>query len=200
MDARKAPAPQVSRAAVQVMILPGVRPFDDVPVNGSKTEYGAIHASIQLQFVRVGADCDPHGVANARNRPRRRRACRLCLLRAAIAYDGAGLQEQSRDAHRRRCAGVDGGPVDRRERRWCTASRSRRRQFSPSGSRSRTTKSKPTSCCRRGWTRISSRHPKRPKRWRRAARASSRQRLTGAFVSSRSAIQSCPARRHRGSC
>ena len=102
-----------------------------MPVDGSKTGCGAIHASVRLRFVRVGAECDPHGVANARNRPRRRRACRLRLLRAAIARGGTGLQEPSRDARRGRRAGIDRGAVGRRERRPCTACRSRRESIQP---------------------------------------------------------------------
>ena len=182
------------------MILPGVS--RSMMCQSMDRRPGAVPFMhlFELRFVRVGAECDPHGVANARNRPRRRRACRLRLLRAAIARDGIGLQEQSRDARRGWCAGVNGGAVGRRERGGV------RRAARDAGDSARLDRGREprrasllSAVAGTGSEFLPGIRSGRSAGVGRA-RASSGQRSTSAFVSSHSTIQSCPVRRHRGSC
>ena len=100
----------------------------------------------------MGQRDEPHRQASPGSRCRRPCACRLHL-------DAAGsesrLQEPGRDAHRGWRAGVDRGAVGRRERHRVRRAACNDDQSSPSGSRSRTAKTAPTTCCRRDSIRIS---------------------------------------------
>ena len=109
----------------------------------------------------------------------RRCACRLHL-------DAAGSQSRLQESGRRRARRVACGYRPRccRPTRApaCTACRLQTARSSPSGSKSRTARTAPTTCCRRDSIRTSFPLPKRPKRLHRTSRRSRKPSSTDAFV------------------